>query len=108
MSEKCIHKGKEPAAAEKAVEKAEKVIAKRVRRKERIREEKAALRKEEEAQKLAEASSAPNKQQTSSSEASETDSPIKLGPLAARRQRVILGKEHSAKRMNSKRCCKTT
>ena len=96
MSEKCIHKGKEPAAAEKAVEKAEKVRAKRVRRKERIREEKAALRDEEEAKKTAEAGSGSNKQQTTSSEASETDSPVKLGPLAARRLRVGLGEEHFA------------
>ena len=81
----------EKRAAEKAAEKAEKARAKRVRRKERIREEKEALREEEEAKKSAATSSAPNTQQMSSSEVSETDSLIKLGPLAARRQKVGLG-----------------
>ena len=116
MSEKCRYKDKEPiykakkaeaaekaaaaaAAVAKAAEKAEKARAKRIKKKEMEREAKEALRREKEAKKSSEANSVPFRQQSSSSD-SETDYPIKtgLGPTAARKQRVGLGEEHSAKR----------
>ena len=37
-----------------------------------------------------------NEQETSSLEASEVDSPVKVGPLTARRMRVGLAEEKSA------------
>ena len=96
MSEKCVHKGKEPhnkakkaeeekRAAEKAEEKAEQAKSKRAKRKER-KKERQALHDAEEANKTADTGT--NVQQPSLSEASEVDSPVKLGPLAARRMRV--------------------
>ena len=93
MSEKCREKGKDSSnkakkeeEERKAAEKAEKPKSKRAKRKERRKERKAL--EAEEAKKTADAGIIDR--QTSSSETSEVDSPVKLGPLAARRMRVGL------------------